>query len=399
MNMLEGIKVVDMTNNFAGPASAANLADFGADVIHVEKPVSGDDNRGFPPILDGVSLGHSSYNRGKKSVVLDTKDPAGMEVLKKMIADADVLVESFRPGVMDRMGLGYEDVKKINPKIIYCSVSAFGQTGPYSQRPGYDIIAQAYSGIMHKTGQPDGPPSLIGITIGDAVGAVTAFGLILGALYYRERTGEGQRIDVSLARALLWCNSYFDFINIGVDSRRSGNHNTALTPYGVFDGNDGSVIIGAVNTPLFNKLMTLMGREDLINDERCTSLPVRVKNRDFINAEITKWVQSKEHVSEIMAALDAAGIPNTRVNTHTDLLNDPHARECGWILDVPTGPAIPGHETYVTRGVLGDLSATPGDAKHAAPMLGQHNYEILTQYGLTKEQIDELQAKWAAPKA
>ena len=392
--LLEGIKVVDMTNNFAGPATAANLADFGAEVIHIEKPVLGDDCRGFPPIYDGVSLGHCGYNRGKKSVVLDSKDPVAMEVLKKMIAEADVLTESFRPGVMARMGLSYDDVQKINPNIIYCSVSAFGQSGPYATKPGYDVIAQAFSGIMHKTGEADGPPMMVGITIGDAVGAINGFGCIMAALFHRERTGEGQHIDVSLARGLLWANSYFENINIGVDSTRNGNHNTALTPYGLFEGRDGALIIAAISTSLFNKLFTLMGLETLINDERCSSLPVRVENKAFINGLINDWVMSHDSVLDVIAKLDAEGIPAAKVNNHTDLLNDPHARECGWIVEVPGGNATKTNSSYMSRGVLADFSATPGDPCHAAPALGEHNYEVLTKYGLSIEEIDALQEKW-----
>lgn len=392
--ILEGIKVVDMTNNFAGPATAANLADFGAEVIHIEKPVVGDDCRGFPPIYDGVSLGHCGYNRGKKSVVLDTKDPAAMEVLKKMIAEADVLTESFRPGVMARMGLGYEDVKKINPGIIYCSVSAFGQTGPYATRPGYDIIAQAFSGIMHKTGEKDGPPMMVGITIGDAVGAINAFGCIMAALFHRQRTGIGQHVDVSLARGLLWANSYFENINIGVDSSRNGNYNTALTPYGLFEGRDGALIIAAISTSLFNKLFSLMGQEALITDERCSNLPARVENSSFINALINDWVMSHDSVLDVIAKLDAEGIPNAKVNNHTDLLHDPHALECGWIVEVPGGNCTKTKESYMSRGVLADFSETPGDARHAAPTLGEHNHEVLSKYGLSIEEIDALQEKW-----
>ena len=166
-NLYSGIKVIDMTNNFAGPMASALLADYDAEVIHIEKPITGDDNRFFMPMVDGTSFSHMSSNRGKKSLVLDLKDPEAIAILKKMVADADILVESYRPGVMDRLGLGYETLKELNPRLIYCSISAYGQVGPYAKRPGYDVIAQAVSGIMYMTGDPDGSPTKIGTALGD----------------------------------------------------------------------------------------------------------------------------------------------------------------------------------------------------------------------------------------
>jgi len=397
-NILEGIRVVDMTNNYAGPAAVANMADFGADVIHVEKPVLGDDNRAFAPKMDGKSLGCAAYNRGKKSVVINPKDPEGLAVLKQMIAEADVLAESFRPGVMDKLGLSYEDVKQINPKIIYVSISAFGHTGPYSQRPGYDVIAQAFSGFMHKTGQKNGPPSMTGVALGDSVGAITGFASIMAALFYRERTGLGQHVDVSLARSLMWCNSYFDFINIGVDSKRNGNHNSALSPYGLFEGNnDETIIIAAVSAKVWENLCKAMGREDLISDPRTADVDLRVQNEAFVVGTVTEWVKSYPRIQQVVDILDEAGVPNIKVYNHTDLLNDPHARECGWVVEVPVPDDITSQKTYFSRGVLADFSVSPGDPIHQGPTLGQHNHEVLGKY-LSKEKIDELQTKWAAKK-
>ena len=200
----ENLKVLDVTNNYAGPMAGAMLADYGAEVWHVEKPVLGDDNRYFPPIIDGISINYCTSNRGKKSVVLDLKDPRGAEAFRKLAAQADVLLESYRPGVMKKLGLDYETLKEINPRLIYCSISAYGQEGPYANRPGYDVIAQAVSGMMEMTGEPDGAPTKIGSAIGDWMGALNAFGCIGTALYYRSETGEGQHIDISLARSLMW---------------------------------------------------------------------------------------------------------------------------------------------------------------------------------------------------
>ncbi len=394
MNLFEGIKVIDMSNNHAGPACGSILADFGAEVIHVEKPVIGDDNRAYAPMMNGVSLACAMYNRGKKSVVIDTKDPEGLEVLKRMIADADILLESFRPGVMKKLGLAYEDLKDDNPRLIYCSISAFGQKGIYARRPGYDIIAQGFSGFMHKTGEKDGPPSMTGITIGDAVGAYNAYGGIAAALFYRERTGKGQHIDVALARGLMWCNSFFEFVNIGIDDRRNGNTNSSFAPYGVFSNSKGeAVVIAALSNPLWAKVCKLLGHEEMAEDPRFATINARGENKDIINQMVTEWVNSFEHIEEAVKALEDAGIPNTKVMTHFDLNKDPHVLDNHWLVDIPVPDDLKGVETYRTHGVIADYSLTPGDPIKKTDTLGQHTREVLKDY-LPDEKIDELEERW-----
>jgi len=233
MNIFEGIRVLDFTNNLAGPYAAAMLSDYGAEVIHVEKPVLGDDNRAYLPRYEGQSMSFMDNSHGKKSLVLDLKDPEAVKIVEKLVKETDVLIESYRPGVMKRLGLDYEAMKKVRPDLIYCSVSAFGQTGPEAGRAGYDIIAQAVSGLMYMTGDQDGPPRKVGITVGDNVGALTAFGAIGAALYYRERTGIGQQIDVSLVKTLMWMsNKIDDLVLNGHMQHRNGNHHLTLCPYG-----------------------------------------------------------------------------------------------------------------------------------------------------------------------
>lgn len=395
-NMLEGVKVVDITNIIAGPLSAGIMADYGAEVIHVEKPVVGDDNRCFPIMMtDNSSLGFWANNRGKKSVVIDMKDPEGKDVLLKMIAGADVLVESFRPGVMDRLGLGYEDLCRVNPRLIYCSVSSFGHKGPYSNQAGYDVIAQAYSGFMHMTGERDGSPMKTGYLIGDCVGALTGFGCIMAALYHRERTGEGQHVDVSLARGLLYCNLTFDRISVGVDKQRSGNHDSGLMPYGLYEGNNGeNIIIAVLSASLWEKFCNAAGHPEWKDAPDYCNVDARVANQDTLIPLINQWVQSYPSIDEVARVLTDAGVPNMKVNTHTDLLHDPHARECEWIVDVPAEDGLD-IDTYTSRGVIAEFSKTPGDPYKKPPKLGQHNHEVLAQYGLSHEKIDELQAKWS----
>ena len=392
--MLKGLRVLDMTNNLAAPIAAVSMADYGAEVIHIERPVVGDDSRAYLPMVDGQSLSYCSYNRGKKSVVLDLKDPKGVELVKRMIKDTDVLIESFRPGVMDRLGLGYETAAEINPGLIYCSVSAFGQKGPYREKPGYDLIAQAYSGFMHLTGEKDKRPMLSGVAIGDLVSALNAFGSIMAALVYRGKTGKGQHVDISLCRTMLWCNTYLDYVNVGRDIARAGWVSGMSAPYGSFAGKDGDLIIACSNQNLWEKLCRAMNREDLIEDPRTKTNEGRSEHKDFITSVVAEWLMSFEHVEEAETILNAAGIPNSRVFTNFDLMNDVHARSCEWLLEVPAGGGL-GDRTYLTRGTPADFSETPGDPRHPAPALGEHNHEVLEKYGLSPEEVDALEEKWA----
>ena len=227
-NLFDGLRVVDFTSNAAGPVSTTYLADFGAEIIKVEKPVAGDDTRHFPPDLHGTGLVFFWLNRGKKSLVLDMADPEGKEIALKLIAEADIVVESFKPGTMEKFGLGYEDLRKVNPAIIMCSVSAFGQTGPYSHKPGYDVVAQALSGIMDLTGDPSGSPTRSGVVLADYTTGIYAYSAIVSALYHRERTGIGQHVDISLLDCMTSFNSYLDVAAIGGKPTRTGNHHPLL---------------------------------------------------------------------------------------------------------------------------------------------------------------------------
>ncbi len=221
--IFDGIKVVDFSNNLAGPCCTSLLADMGADVIKVERPVAGDDSRGIAPRIEGKSLSFMWYNRGKKSIELALDDPESVEILYKMISDADVVIETFKPGMMKKFSLDYESAVKIKPDIIYCSISACGQTGGYAKKPGFDVIAQGMSGLMDLTGDPDGLPVKYGVTIGDYVGSFNAYGAIASALYHRLRTGEGQYIDISLLDGLISCNTTIENAStLGANPTRAG---------------------------------------------------------------------------------------------------------------------------------------------------------------------------------
>lgn len=392
--LYEGLKVIDATNNYAGPMAGAMLADYGADVIHIEKPVLGDDNRFFPPMVDGISINYCVSNRGKKSLVLDLKDPRGAEAFKKLARDADVILESYRPGVMERLGLDYQAIRKLNPRIIYCSVSAYGQTGPYADRPGYDVIAQAVSGMMEMTGEPDGAPTKIGAAIGDWVGALNAFGCIGTALYYRERTGRGQHIDIALARSLMWMAAKLDHVITGTVATRTGNHHSNLAPYGIFQGNHGeSVVIGALSSNLWTKLCDVMNRPEMAKDPRFISNDQRVDNKSVLIEMIEEWLKDLDSVNTAVDALMEAGVPCAKIYNMMDIDEDLHYNTCGWIADMPM--AIDMKSVRTRRFPSNPFTFSEIQAEYGvAPNLGESNHEILGQLGLSVEEIDTMESEW-----
>lgn len=395
--LLDGIKILDFTSNFAGPEAAAAMADYGAEVIKIEKPGIGDDCRFFPPIVDGVGFAHFYANRCKKSVTLNLKDPEVYPTILAMCNDADIIIEANRPGVMKRLGLDYETIKKTNPDIIYCSLSAYGQTGPYAGRAGYDIIAQAFSGIMYTTGDDDahgGHPTRVGPQLGDFVAAMNAFGAMMTALYYREKTGKGQHLDVSLVRGLIWMSGEFSFKFTGVDMQRSGNHSPGLCPYGEFYNKKGdAIVIAAVNANLWKVLCECMGRPELMDDPRFTNNSDRVQHYEEVRAVITEWVQEIEDMDKIQKILNDAGVPNSKIMSMPDIDKDEHVNANKWLWEVPTGDNITSLDKFTCK--RGHFESDEIKERYfPAPALGEHNEEILTKYGMSPEKNEELQTKW-----
>lgn len=391
---LEGIRVLDFTTNAAGPVSGGMLADYGAEVIKIERPGTGADERNFGVQVEpGKSMLSAWFNRGKKSVTLDLKDPDAIALILKMVPDFDVLIENNRPGVMDRLGLGYEKLHELNPKLIYCSVTAFGQQGPYAKKPGYDLIAQAMSGMMDITGEKNGPPMKHGTTLGDYFGGCNAFSAIVTALVYQQRTGLGQHVDVSLLQGLLYLNSTVDYLNVGQFVRRQGNHHSALSPYGLFQGkNDQSIIIGAVSPKMWNSLCAVMGQPALAEDPRYDGLQKRVRAQEEVIVIIETWLRTFEDINDALKLLEAAGVPCCKVYTNKDVLADSHVRDQNFFVEVAT-PSDVTRETYLARNCNAKLSETPGVIK-PGPALGEHNHEILERYGLTSKEVDTLLARW-----
>lgn len=393
-DMLKDVRVLDFTSNAAGPCCTGMLADYGAEVIKIERPVTGNDERTYGIQVDGMSLLGAWLNRGKKSVTLNLKDPDAVALIKRMVQDCDVLVESARPGVMDKLGLGYEEIHKLNPKLVYCSISAFGQSGPYAKKPGYDLIAQAMSGIMDICGEKDGPPVKSGTTLSDYVGAINAFGSIVTALRYAEQTGVGQQIDVSLLMTMIYLNGAVEYLNVGQKLTRSGNHHNTLAPYGLFEGRNGQSIVLAVISPkLWTAFCQVMGRPELAEDPRFNTLQQRRVNALELISIIENWLKSFEDISEAAAILDAAGIPSAKVFDQEDVMNDPHIRDQEYLVEVPTPTTVTSMDSFMARNCLAKFSETPGKVKKA-PFVGEDNLEILGRYGMTSEEIAALQARW-----
>lgn len=345
-------------------------------------------------MIDGISVNYCVNNRGKKSVVLNLKDPKGAEAFKKLAAQADVLLESYRPGVMDRLGLGYEELKKLNPRLIYCSISAYGQTGPYAERPGYDVIAQAVSGMMEITGEPDGAPTKVGTAIGDWIGALNAFGCIGTALYYRAVTGRGQQLDISLTRSLLWMAAKLDYTFTGQVQTRTGNHHSNLAPYGIFKGNNGeSIVMGILSNNLWEKFCTLLNRPELIDDPRFVSNAARVENKQVLIELIEGWLKTFEHISEASQLLLDAGIPCAKIYNMKDINEDPHYNACGWIAEMPMMDEMTSLPTR--RFPANPFGFSEFEAEYRkAPALGEHNHEILESLGYSAQEIDEMEQRW-----
>jgi crotonobetainyl-CoA:carnitine CoA-transferase CaiB-like acyl-CoA transferase len=389
---LADVRIIDLTRVVAGPYATMLLGDMGAQIIKVELPGRGDDGRYGYPTVDGVPLAFLSLNRNKRGITLDIRKPQGADLLRRLIGTADVLVENFSAGTMDRWDLGYSDLSRLNPRLIYAALSGFGQTGPYSNRTSYDIIAQAMGGLMALTGAADGPPMRGGGALGDFIGGVFAALGIVCALHYRNRTGEGQMVDVSNMDAILSMIDNWPTVTgmTGKLPERNGNRHPFTVPYDCFQATDGYVVIGVGNSALFRALMTAIGKAELGRDARYKSPPARLERHAEVNQIVADWVKERS-VDEVLRILgpEGANIPCAPVMTIDRLLTDPHVRAREMVVDVlhhKLGP-VP------ITGIPFKLSASPGRIEHLGPDLGQHNEEIYRgMLGLSETELQQLQA-------
>jgi crotonobetainyl-CoA:carnitine CoA-transferase CaiB-like acyl-CoA transferase len=385
---LDGIRIIDFSKALAGPYCTMLLADMGAEVIKVEMPGSGDDSRGWgPPFIDGESAYFLSINRNKKSITLNLKDNKAKEIALKIIEKADIVLESNRPGVMTKLGLDYETVKKINPGIIYCSISGFGQTGPYSKRPGFDQVIQGYGGIMGLTGEKGGGPLKVGIAVTDiATGMFAATG-ILTALYHRERTGQGQHVDASMLDGQVSWLTYQAgrYLASGNVPQRIGSAHPLIVPYQDFEASDGFINIAAGNDNLWKKFCAVTDLSDIADDPKFATNPKRVENRDEVVAIVSKKIKTKT-MQEWLDILNDEGVPCGPIYTVDQIFNDPQvlAREMLVEVDHPKCGKI-----QVTGSPI-KLSETPAEITTHPPMLGEHNSSILQEFGFSEEDITKL---------
>jgi formyl-CoA transferase len=377
---LAGLRVIDLTQAMAAPFCSMNLADMGADVIKVEPP-AGEDMRRGSASKNGHSGTFVTINRSKRGITLDLKQPAGVQVMHRLVKTADVFVQNYRPGAARRLGVDYETLAALNPRLIYCSISGFGSTGPYASRGGYDLIAQGMSGIISVTGDEDGPPAKAGLPVSDlGAGLFGAYG-ILCALEHRERTGKGQLVDTSLLEAAMALTVWeaTEYWVTGRAPKPLGSAHRLAAPYQALRASDGWFTVGANNDKLFEALCRAIERPDLAADPRFAGGRDRMRHRQPLVAELERTT-AKETRAHWLARLDAAGVPAGPINTYPEALADPHALARDMIVDL----VHPGAGPIKALGVPVKLSDTPGAVDRPAPLLGQDNAAVLTELGYSE---------------
>jgi crotonobetainyl-CoA:carnitine CoA-transferase CaiB-like acyl-CoA transferase len=391
---LDGIRVVDLSRVIAGPWCGALLADLGADVIKVEDTGPGDESRTWPPHKDGEAAAYLLFNRNKRGIALDLKTPEAVEVVKRLVQGADVLVENFRTGTMESFGLGYDVLAQINPRLIYCSVSAFGRTGPRKDSPGYEALMQAFSGIMSITGEPGGQPVRAGVSFLDlTTGILCALG-ISNAIIQRERTGLGQRVDASLLETAVSLLAFHaeGYLLTGAMPRALGSGHPSLSPYRNFKCRDGQwIFIAAANDRFWQKLVKALGLTELAADSRFEKNQGRVANRAELEGILEKAIGELDR-EPLLERLEEADVPATPVNTVDQVMNDPQTAERGIVQRV-THPRL--GEIPVVGTPLKFSRMSPG-VRRAAPLRGEHTDAVLTDLGYSPDQIKALRDKKAA---
>ncbi len=390
---LSGVRVVDFSRMYAGPFCSMILRELGAEVIKIEFRESGDACRTIPPITEGgEGYIFSILNRGKKSITLEMREGQGQQIARELLSKSDVLLENFTPGVMDRLNLGWKDVSKLNPGLIYASLSGFGQTGPHAFRAAYDTVAQAMGGLMSVTGFPENPPTKCGPAIADLSGGAYTVIAILAALQHRNSSGRGQRIDISL-QDCIWLITAVETVAPYVLSGRSpgriGNMHPSIVPWNNYHAKDGYVVICIVTIGQWQKLAEVIGRKDLIEDADTLSLASRIQRREELDSIVADWVKDRT-VADIQRIMDEASLPCAPVMDTEKLINDPHILDRRMVVDVEQMISGP----LKMPGSVFKLSATPGDPTAPAPFLGEHNSEIYGGLlGYSEEKIEELLTK------
>ena len=387
---LKGIRVLDLTRVLAGPYCAMLLGDMGAEVIKIEEPGKGDDTRGWPPFAGGESTYFMSVNRNKKSVTLNLKAPEGRDLLKRLAKKSDVLLENFRTGTMEKLGLGYATLSKLNPRLVYCAMSGFGESGPESHRGGYDLIVQAESGVMDLTGFPDGPPVKVGNSIADLVAGMSGAHGVTLALLARQRTKRGQKVEIAMLDVMASLLTYQAgmYLNAGRAPARRGNEHPSIVPYEVFKASDAYLVLGVANNSLWERCCTALERPDLAKDPRYATETSRVEHRATL-VPLLNEILGTRPAEEWLKRLEAAGVPAGRIRTVPEVCESEHLKARGMLVALPH----PAAGTVRMMGVPIRLHATPGRAVSAAPRLGADTEAVLARVlGLGRTDVRRLRA-------
>ena len=385
---LAGLKVLELGQLIAGPFAAKTLADFGADVIKIETPETGDPLRKWRLLKDGTSVWWQVQSRSKRSVALDLKQPGAQDIVRKLVLDADVLIENFRPGAMEGWGLGPDALQQLNPRLIMLRISGYGQTGPYRDRPGFGVVAEAMGGLRHLTAEPGRVPVRVGVSIGDTLAALHGVIGVLIALHHRRTSGVGQVIDVALYEAVFNCMESLlpEYSAFGAVRGPGGSALPGIAPSNAYLCNDGGYALIAGNgDSIYKRLMKTIDRSDLGNDPALKDNAGRVARIEEIDTAIGQWTAQRS-VTEVLLALEAAAVPAGRIYTVADIAADPHYQARGMLQSVVMNDG----STLTVPGIVPKLSATPGRQGRTAPELGQDTDEVLRGIGLTAAQIQAL---------
>ena len=388
MGALDGIKVIELAQIMAGPTCGMLLADMGADVIKAEKLPGGDDTRSYSePSINGESAAFMMLNRNKRGIAVNLKTPGGLEVVKKLLADADVVTENYRKGTLEKLGLGYDVLQALNPRLIYCAVSGYGRTGPYADKGGFDLIAQGFAGIMSITGEPGGPPAKSGTSIADINAGILAALGIVSALVARSTTGKGQMVETSLMEAAIQ-QTYWQaaiYFASGKNPQPTGSAHILTAPYQAFPTQDGWINVGGANQSNWERIVKVIGRPELAQDPRFLTNGDRMKNLAALTPLIAQPLKARPS-AEWIREFEAAGVPVGPVNKIGDMLADEQVRARDMVVEVDHARA--GRVKALGHPIK--FSDTRGEVKRAAPLLGQHTREVLGELGYSAARIDEL---------
>lgn len=392
LGALQGVRVLDLTRVLAGPYSAQILADMGADVIKIEQPVKGDDARGMGPFQNGESIYYITNNRNKKGITLNLKSVKGKQIFLDLVKKSDIVMENYRPGTMEKLGLGYDILKEANPKIIYGCISGFGHSGRYTQRPGYDIIAQAMSGIMSTTGWPETGPTRTGTPLGDVLAGLWSTIGILGALQARNVTGKGQKVDIALVDSAVATmgNISMIYLSEGRIPGIIGNRYESCYPYDSFICSDGHCVIGVANNKLWKIFCKVIGKDELADIEKFRNVPDRVERHEELKVIVEEWTRSHT-VNDVVERLLNAGVPAAPIYNVAQVAADPHIAEDREMFIEQDHPRA--GKVKLTGSPL-KLSETPVNLNGPAPILGQHNEEVYKQIlGLDAQRLEALESE------